>query len=106
MDLKEYILPVSSMIGGWYIPPSICDDLITLFKESEEYQQPGVVGPPPRIDPDEKRSTEVPIHPSYDHSTIVIYKNFIRNIIISPVSTGKAQLSELYKLDWVAGNFS
>jgi len=45
MDLKEYILPVSSMIGGWYIPPAVCDDLVTLFKESEEYQQPGVVGP-------------------------------------------------------------
>jgi len=81
MDLKEYILPVSSMIGGWYIPPILCDDLVTLFKESEEYQQPGVVGPPPRIDPDEKRSTEVPIHPSYNHLTMVVYKNFIGKII-------------------------
>ena len=81
MDLKEYILPKNSMIGGWYIPAPLCDDLITLFKESEEYQQPGVVGPPPRIDPDEKRSTEVPIHPSYNHPTMVIYKNFIGKII-------------------------
>ena len=76
MDLKEYILPKNSMIGGWYIPAPLCDDLITLFKESEEYQQPGVVGPPPRVDPDEKRSTEVPIHPSF-----VIYKSLIGNII-------------------------
>ena len=36
MDLKEYILPQNSMIGGWYIPEGICDDLITLFKQSEE----------------------------------------------------------------------
>jgi len=81
MDLKEYILPVSSMIGGWYIPPAVCDDLVTLFKDSKEYQQPGVVGPPARIDPDEKISTEVPIHPSYDKPTMVIYKNLIGNII-------------------------
>jgi prolyl 4-hydroxylase len=81
MDLREYILPKNSMIGGWYIPTPLCDDLITLFKESEEYQQPGVVGPPLRVDPDEKRSTEVPIHPSYDNPTMVIYKNLIGNIV-------------------------
>ena len=69
------------MIGGWYMPPAICDDLITLFKKSKEYQAPGVVGPPLRIDPDEKRSLEVPIHPSYDHPTFVIYKKLIGNII-------------------------
>jgi prolyl 4-hydroxylase len=81
MDLKEYVLPKNTLIGGWYIPPPICDDLITLFKESEEYQAPGVVGPPLRIDPAEKKSTEVPVHPSYDHPTFIIYKNLIGNII-------------------------
>jgi len=81
MDLKEYLLPENSMIGGWYLPPLICDDLVTLFKESKEYQAPGVVGPPLRIDPDEKKSTEVPIHPSYDHPTFIVYKNLIGNII-------------------------
>ena len=69
------------MIGGWYIPALICDDLITLFKKNEEYQQPGVVGPPLRVDADEKRSTEVPIHPSYANPTMIIYKTLIGNII-------------------------
>ena len=81
MDLKEYILPVSSMIGGWYIPPVLCDDLITLFKDKKEYQAPGVVGPPPHVDASEKISTEVPIHPSYNNPTIMLYKNMIANII-------------------------
>ena len=81
MDLKEHVLPSNTLIGGWYIPPLICDDLIALFKESEEYQAPGVVGPPLRIDPAEKKSTEVPVHPSYDHPTFIIYKNLIGNII-------------------------
>ena len=33
MDLKEYILPKNSMIGGWYIPPNLCDELIQIFKD-------------------------------------------------------------------------
>ena len=81
MDLKEYILPKNSMIGGWYIPPAVCDDLIKLFKDNKESQTPGVVGPPLRVDPTEKVSTEVPIHPSYNHPSFIIYKSLIENII-------------------------
>jgi len=83
MDLKEYILPKNSMIGGWYIPPVVCDDLIILFKDKKEYQIKGVVGPPLRLDPDYKTSTEVPIHPSYAHPTFLIYRNLVEKIIHS-----------------------
>ena len=75
MDLREYTLPKNSMIGGWYIPTPVCDDLVTLFKDNKEHQAAGVVGPPLRVDPAEKISTEVPIHPSYDNMAFVIYKN-------------------------------
>ena len=81
MDLKEYILPVSSVIGGWYIPSAVCDDLVNLFKDNKDKQAPGVVGPPPHVDTDEKISTEVPIHPSYDNPTMIIYRSLIGNII-------------------------
>ena len=81
MDLKEYILPKNSMMGGWYIPSVLCNDLITLFNENKDKQTPGVVGPPLRVDPKEKVSTEIPIHPSYDHPTFIIYKNLLVNII-------------------------
>ena len=81
MDLKEYILPKNSMVGGWYIPSVLCDDIITLFKDNKEHQAAGVVGPPLRVDPTEKISTVVPIHPSYDHPTFIIYKNILENII-------------------------
>jgi prolyl 4-hydroxylase len=81
MDLKEYILPKNSMIGGWYIPQAICDDFITIFKDNKDKQIPGVVGPPLRVDPTKKVSTEVPIHPSYDHPTFVIYTSLIKNIV-------------------------
>ena len=81
IDLKEYILPNNTMIGGWYIPPAVCDDFLTLFKDNKDKQTKGVVGPPLRVDHDEKMSTEIPIHPSYDHPTFVIYKNLMENII-------------------------
>ena len=56
MDLKEYILPPNTLIGGWYIPSVFCNDIITLFKDNKEHQAAGVVGPPLRIDPTEKIS--------------------------------------------------
>ena len=46
MDLKEYILPTNSMIGGWYIPPVLCDYLITLINDNKDKQTPGEVCPP------------------------------------------------------------
>ena len=81
MDLKEYILPKNSMIGGWYIPSPICDDLITVFKENEDKQTAGVVGPPLRVDPEEKVSTEVPIHPSYDHPSFQEYRKYLEEVV-------------------------
>ena len=81
MNLKEYILPKNSMIGGWYIPSGICDDLITLFKKSEEYHAPGVVGPPLRIDPDEKKSTELALHPDCDHPSFKEYRKYLEEVI-------------------------
>jgi len=81
MDLKEYLLPKNSMIGGWYIPPLICDDIVSLFNENKDKHAAGVVGPPLRVDPSEKISTEIPIDPSYDHPTFIIYKNLLENII-------------------------
>ena len=81
MDLKEHNLPINSMIGGWYIPPVICDDLIKLFKENKEYHKPGVVGPPVRVDPTQKVSTEIPMNPYYNHPTAMLYKNHIERII-------------------------
>ena len=66
-------------------PSSRCvDDLIKLFKDNKDHQTPGVVGTIPlRVDPNEKVSTEVPIHPSYDHPTFILYKSLIQNIVHS-----------------------
>ena len=82
MDLKEYILPKESIIGGWYIPANICDELIQVFRSNEKNQAPGVVGPPPvKIDLSKKASTEVALHPDCDHPYFKEYKKYLEEVI-------------------------
>jgi hypothetical protein len=35
-NYKEHIFPTESLIGGWYMPESICDKLIDIFKTSKK----------------------------------------------------------------------
>ena len=82
MDLKEYILPKNSMIGGWYIPHHLSDELIIIFKAHPKNQSPGVVGPPPlKIDPAQKESTEVAIDPKYNDLPFITYRKYLEEVI-------------------------
>ena len=81
MDLKEYILPQNTFIGGWYFPHSICDGLIEVFKKYKTHQAAGVVGPPLRVDPEEKLSTEVAIDPKYDDPSFINYRAYLEQAI-------------------------
>ena len=81
MDLKEYVLPQNTFIGGWYIPSNICDELIQIFKDNPKNQSPGVVGPPLRVDPKEKESTEIAIDPKYNDPSFIIYREYLEKVI-------------------------
>ena len=81
MDLKEYILPTASIIGGWYISETICDELVQIFKDKEEHHTPGIVGPPLRISPDEKKSTELAIDPQCNYPSFVMYKKLLEEAV-------------------------
>ena len=82
MDLKEYILPKNSMIGGWYVPSHLCDELVKIFKAHPKNQSPGVVGPPPlKIDPEQKESTEVAIDPKYNDLPFMAYRKYLEEVI-------------------------
>ena len=80
MDLKEYILPKACMIGGWYIPPLICDELITIFKDNKKLQRVGIVGPLSslRVDPNVKESLELGIKPSCNDPSFVRYLKHLK----------------------------
>jgi prolyl 4-hydroxylase len=81
MDLKEYILPENTFIGGWYIPFNLCDEIIKIFKDHPKNQAPGVVGPPLRVDPKEKESTEIAIDPKYNDPSFIIYRKYLERVI-------------------------
>ena len=82
MDLKEYVLPKNTLIGGWYIPSHLCDELIKIFNDNPKNQSPGVVGPPPlKIDPEQKESMEVAIDPKYNGPSFMAYKKYLEEVI-------------------------
>ena len=82
MDLKEYVLPQNTFIGGWYIPPHLCDGLIEVFKAHPKNQSPGVVGPPPlKIKPEIKESMELALHPKYNDHSFIVYRKYLEKII-------------------------
>jgi len=81
MDLRKYSLPSHTLMGGYYFPHSICDGLIEVFKKNKKHQAAGVVGPPLRIDPEEKMSTEVAIDPKYDDPSFINYRSYLEKAI-------------------------
>jgi hypothetical protein len=82
VDLKEYILPKNTCMGGWYIPPHLCDDLIQIFKDNPQHQSPGALGPPPlKINPKKKESTDVTIAPKYRDPSFIRYLKYLQAVI-------------------------
>ena len=85
MDLKEYILPKHSMIGGWYIPLLICDELITIFKNNKRLQKAGEIGavgrPSPKVDLKVKECLELSIEPSCNDPSFIQYLNHLKNVL-------------------------
>ena len=78
MDLKEYVLPQNTFIGGWYRPPYLCDGLIEVFKAYPKHQSPGVVGPPPlKVRPEIKESTEIALDPKYNDPSFIVYRKYL-----------------------------
>lgn len=66
--MTEYLFDESTFIGGWYIPESICDNLIDLYYSNQTNAQAGTVGNE-RLDPEVKRSTELLI--SFSQSYLI-----------------------------------
>jgi hypothetical protein len=48
----------NNFISGWYIDPSLCDDIIDAFEQHPELHYSGVLGSPPKLDKDKKDSLD------------------------------------------------
>ena len=78
---KEYILPTTTCMGGWYIPPGICDGLINLFKDNKQAQKPGVVGFTSRIAKEVKDSIDIGLPPTWSEPRFKKYTKVLKECV-------------------------
>jgi len=82
MDLKEYVLPQNTFIGGWYIPSNVCDKFIKIFKSNPGNQSPGLIGPPPlKIDPKQKESMDITISNISTDPFFMVYSGYLKQVL-------------------------
>jgi hypothetical protein len=58
-NLKEYVLPYESFMGGWFIPEKLCDDIITYFNDNKNNKTPGLVGTKREVNLNKKDSIDM-----------------------------------------------
>lgn len=61
--MKEEKFKLNSFIGGWYIDPKVCDDLIFYFEKNKHRQRSGVLGNNV-VDEERKKSIEINLNPN------------------------------------------
>ena len=79
-DYKEYDLYYASLMGGWYIPDNVCDEVVEVYNNNESLWVSGKVGAAPIKDYEIKKSTELIIHPhnfKYIHNYLIHLGNLI-----------------------------
>lgn len=74
--MKEYKLDKSTFIGGWYIPDSVCNEVIDVFNNNQFKWGKGTVGEG-ILRPEAKRSTELVIKP---HDWDTFLKSYISHL--------------------------
>ena len=57
--MKKEKFNKDSFIGGWYIDPKVCDDLVKYFENNKHRQIPGALGAEQRIQEEWKKSTDI-----------------------------------------------
>ena len=73
---KEYKIDKATFLGGWYIPESVCDELIETYYNNEFKWGKGTVGDN-KLVPDAKKSTEMVITPNEYN---VYAKNYLSHL--------------------------
>jgi len=82
--LKEYTTPHNSFIGGWYISPEICDDLINYFEANKKYCTKGhcgTEGGKSIVDPNRKLSFDLTISYQNFDVSIGIYREQLQEVL-------------------------
>jgi prolyl 4-hydroxylase len=61
INYEEHIFPTESLIGGWYMPKTICDKLIDIFKSNKKEENKIYLNKEDVVDPIVKISLETGI---------------------------------------------
>ena len=80
--MKEHIFPYTSFIGGWYIPQSICNNIVDYFNKKKkenltykgEVHNYGTI----RIAKEVKDSEELEIHPNNSETPFKEYRDYLQ----------------------------
>jgi len=80
--MKEHIFPYASFIGGWYIPQSICNNIVDYFNKKKkenltykgEVHNYGTI----RIAKEVKDSEELEIHPNNSETPFKEYRDYLQ----------------------------
>ena len=86
--MKEYNLEINSLIGGWFIPDNLCDDIVKFFNNNKKLQNKGNVGIlknenifTKEINSDVKESTDLQIRSNYCDVPFADYRFFLQDCL-------------------------
>jgi hypothetical protein len=80
-NLKEYVLPYESFMGGWFIPEKLCDDIITYFNNNKNHQEPGKIGEKRQLDFYQKDSTDMYINNNNFNYPFNEYQKYLFQVV-------------------------
>jgi len=80
---KEYKLPLSSFIGGWFINKKTCDGIIKYFNKNEEMRTPGKIGNNHvmLVEKETKDSTDIFINNYNINEEIIEYRRELQKVL-------------------------
>ena len=81
--MKALQLPSDSLIGGWFMPPKIIDDILDVWNNSDDLKQPGSVFTDgiDNINKKVKNSVEIQIHPHEDKEPWQTYEKYLQECL-------------------------
>tara|TARA_E500000318_G_scaffold111267_1_gene129166 strand:- start:36 stop:653 length:618 start_codon:yes stop_codon:yes gene_type:complete len=83
IELKEKHFHESTFIGGWYIPESLCDEIIDFFHFNEKYAKDGQVGDAEgrKVKKEVKESTDLSIGAYNKDNVVGVYRNHLQAVL-------------------------
>jgi len=76
LTLKKYELPIDSFIQGWYIPETICDDMINFFTKHKDLWVQGKISD--SVQQDKKKSTDLYVNHLANEEPILSYRQHLQ----------------------------